>query len=303
MEKIKIKAIEKKSTPKEKTKKVVKKTTKKIVRKIATDRAVSKKITKIVNVTKAGVAKKNRIDWQINRKFLVVTIVLVVSAIACVGLAYGFKYDKKGLANRETDSIKTSLKQQDLDLVKAAVIRNYGLLHDEDPVLATVTDIERMRSQQFSVKIENDDKILIYTQNKKIILFRPSSKKMIDISQELGINVVGASQNNTKSAETLKDKDKTVSKKIVIANGARISGLAQKIGEAIGNIFGIEIVEKTNAIGKYKNTMVIDVSGSNPTLAQKIAESIGGEVAELPEEEVAPAADILVIGGSDFKLN
>lgn len=301
MEKIKTKAIEKKSTPKEKIKKVVKKTTKKAVKKIATNKTVSEKIAKTVEVAGTGAAKKKKMDWQINRKLLIVAVVLVVSAIACVELAYELKYDKRGLANKETNSIKSSLKQQNLEAVKAAVIKNYGLLQDEDPILATVTDIEKMRSQQFSVKIENDDKVLIYTQNKKIILFRPSSNKIIDISQELGINFVGTNQNNAKSVEAVKNK--TVSEKIVVANGARISGLAQKIGEVIGNTFGINIAEKTNAIGKYKNTMVIDLSGSNLALAQEIAESIGGEVAELPAEEETPAADILVIGGSDFELN
>lgn len=309
MEKIKTKAIEKKFAPKEKIKKVAKKTTKKTVKKIATDKTVSEKIAKIFNVAGAGAVKKKKMDWQINRRFSIVAVVLVVSAIACAGLAYELKYDKKGFANKETNSIKTSLKEQDFELVKAAVIRNYGLLYDEDPVFATVTDIERMRAQQFFVKIENDDKVLIYTKNRRIILFRPSSNKIIDISQELGMNAGTTNQNTTiGNSDDSKNSinnggEKTVSAKIVVANGARIGGLAQKIGEAIMNTLGIDIAEKTNATGKYKNTLVIDLSGSNSMLAQKIAGAVGGEVATLPEGEETPAADILVIGGSNFKIN
>jgi hypothetical protein len=66
--------------------------------------------------------------------------------------------------------------------------------------------------------------------------------------------------------------------------------------------FGVDIAEKTNTIGKYENTMVIDLSGSNFMLAQKMAEAIGGEVTALPEGETMPVADILVIGGSNSEL-
>lgn len=85
-----------------------------------------------------------------------------------------------------------------------------------------------------------------------------------------------------------------------VYNGGRINGLAQKIAELVMLMPGITVSEKTNAVGSYKKTTVIDLSGSLQELAQKIAEALGGEVAVLPEGETKPAADILIIGGSNF---
>jgi hypothetical protein len=306
MDKIKIKAIEKKFAPKKVVKKIAQKTAKKTV--LAS--AVKEKIAKTVKTDKVSATSK-KVSWQFERKFLAAIGGFVIGVIIFVGIGYEFEHNKKESMNKKDISTEASLEKKQIDLINTAVARNFGLAYDEDPVFATVTDIEKMRAQQFFVKIENDDKVLIYTQNKKIILFRPSTNKILNISQELGMNAGATNQNTTvanpddlANSEKANDSgEKTTSAKIVVANGARIGGLAQRIGEMLMNTFGVTISEKTNTIEKYKNTIVVDLSGSNSMLAQKIAGAVGGEVASLPEGEKAPSADILVIGGSNFGIN
>lgn len=291
---------EKKFAPKEKTKKIVKK--------IVPVNIVKKELVKTVKSDKFSTTSK-KVSWRFERKFVAATGGFIIGVIIFIGIAHEFGYDKNELANKKMISSEVSLEKKQIDSVNAAVARNFGLSYDEDPVLATVTDIEKMRAQQFFVKIENNDKVLIYTRNKKVILFRPSTNKILDISQELGINIGVTNQNTVMASpddltnNTMNGGEKTVSAKIVVANGARIGGLAQRIGEMITNTFGVNIAEKINTIGKYRSTIVVDLSGSNSLLAQKIAGAVGGEVTALPEGEEKPAADILVIGGSNFKIN
>lgn len=70
------------------------------------------------------------------------------------------------------------------DLNNVAVIiekvsRHYKLPESEEPALATVTDKSKI-STPFLNSAENGDKLLIYQDAKKIIIYRPSIDRIID---------------------------------------------------------------------------------------------------------------------------
>jgi hypothetical protein len=68
----------------------------------------------------------------------------------------------------------------DVHVIMGKVTRHYQLPTDETPALATVTDSKKLQSN-FSAKLHNDDKILIYENNKKAIVYRPSIDRVIDV--------------------------------------------------------------------------------------------------------------------------
>jgi len=62
----------------------------------------------------------------------------------------------------------------------------------EQPTLATVTDQDKLKGQNFFAHAQNGDKLLVYPIARKAILYRPSIGKVIEVS-----NLVsgGAGQN------------------------------------------------------------------------------------------------------------
>ena len=52
----------------------------------------------------------------------------------------------------------------------------------EDPTVATVVDPERLRDQPFFANAKQGDKVLIYTNAKKAILYSPESNKIIEVA-------------------------------------------------------------------------------------------------------------------------
>jgi predicted PurR-regulated permease PerM len=55
-------------------------------------------------------------------------------------------------------------------------------LPEEVPTIATVTDKNLLNEQEFFSRAENGDKVVIFQVWRKAILYRPSSKKIIDLT-------------------------------------------------------------------------------------------------------------------------
>ncbi len=78
-------------------------------------------------------------------------------------------------------------KEQTVQDVVAAVSKIFRLPEGEEPVMATITDPEKLRDQPFFVYATKGDRVLIYNTAKKAILYRPSEQRIIDVTA-LNIN-------------------------------------------------------------------------------------------------------------------
>jgi hypothetical protein len=92
----------------------------------------------------------------------------------------------------ELNSIKNDLEKQQVDPTAKIreesneLISEVGKLivlpSDEDPTIATVNDLEKLKDQPFFANAQLGDKVLIYTKASKAILYRPSEHKIIELA-------------------------------------------------------------------------------------------------------------------------
>lgn len=76
----------------------------------------------------------------------------------------------------------SSTGNDELDNILLEVGKLMVLPNDEIPTLATVSNPEKLRDQEFFNSANLGDKVIIYTKNEKIILYRPSEKRIIEVS-------------------------------------------------------------------------------------------------------------------------
>ena len=273
--------------------------------------------------------KTDQNEVRMPRKIHVVAIISVISGIILLFVGttvYFYRQYKKAVAGQiavqnatqsanpasEEDSAK-----KDLQSVLAAVGKIMELPAGEDPILATVTDVEKVKTQKFFANAQNGDKVLIYANKKKAILYRPSTGKIIDVSavSSLGGDSSSAQAGQDASAQStqaaVQDQsqqtpsppasDQQVSPvNVAIFNGTKIKGLATTLAGELSSMPEITVVSKTNAVGDYSDNIVVDLNGSHSEEAQKIAQTLSGSVGTLPDGEKRPDnADILVIGGKE----
>lgn len=53
---------------------------------------------------------------------------------------------------------------------------------DEEPTVATVSDVSKLSSQTFFASAKNGDKVLIYSKARKAVLYRPSQNIVINVA-------------------------------------------------------------------------------------------------------------------------
>ncbi len=216
----------------------------------------------------------------LSSRTLLVIILLVIAAGSGI-LAYYF-YNKYQKIVQNPDAV---VKKETEQLV-GKVSKLMELPKDETPSIATVIDEEKLKDQLFFSKAENGDKVLVYIKAKKAILYRPSIHKIIEVAP-------------LKIEETQEDKSKEKEQilKVALYNGSNIVGLANSAEEKLKEKFSnLKIVTKENAKKKdYAETIVVDLSGDKKTQAEEIAKILEGETSPLPEGEIKPEADILVI--------
>jgi hypothetical protein len=246
--------------------------------------------------------KKSSFTSDKTNMLIIAMGILLLVAVGSIGyLYYHFVLPGK----QEVKSEETLLR----DAVGSKI-----LLPDESPQIATVTDKTKLADQPFFKKAENGDKILIFTNANRAVLYRPRIKKVIDtttisLTPEVeGQNQFGTTPDGTGEKTAADDAVATEPDErlnIAIYNGSQKIGVTNTFDDEIKAMYqNIDVVLKETAKkSDYEKSVVVDLTERNAPFAKELASKINGETGKLPEGENAPEnTDILIIlGNNDYK--
>lgn len=137
---------------------------------------------------------------------IIVITLLLLGGVGALGyLYYDAKQEVSDLRAKVTESeqklqdFKTNPElaaQEEVAAYVEEVGKLYALPANEEPSVATVNDKSKLTDQPFFSNAENGDITLIYAQSKLAILYRPSTKQLVNVSSVTINNDNSADQTN-----------------------------------------------------------------------------------------------------------
>jgi hypothetical protein len=159
----------------------------------------------------------------------------------------------------------------------AEVAQRAVLPTGEKPTVTTIVDKDKV-NQSFLQNAHNGDKVLLYFQAGKAVVYRPSTRQIVNIGPL------------------------TQPPAQVFLRDGTGKGIPSSFRDKLSQPAGFTVVSQdTSAKATYTRTLVVDIAGNRPDIAARVATLTGGHVGPLPAGESRPDADILVISGSDAK--
>lgn len=239
------------------------------------------------------------------RPLNIVIYIITLVAIIAISLSI-FIY-------REYLKVKTQLENpaRVTETANKTILEKLGKLiqlpTEENPTIATVNDIEKLKDQDFFANAKNGDKLIVYTNAKKAILYDLIANRIIDVAP---VNIGTQSANLSATPGASPSTQATQITKVALYNGTTTVGLTALAEKFLKEKLGsqIEIVSKDNAVKQdYEKTVVVDLN-NNGDQATPIALAFSTNISALPEGEKKPVVtgntvDTLVILGKDFKGN
>ncbi len=182
------------------------------------------------------------------------------------------------------------LSEKETDSLLAQVGKLMYLSETEKPTIFSIVDKEKLnKDQPFLAKAENGDRIIVYIQDRKAILFRPALNKIVDVAP---VNFQDAAATGSAKANQII--------KVAVYNGTTEPTSADSIAKELTTKATNVVISDNRPASRsnYATTLVVDLGGKDQVTAGQIAKLLGGQVGEMPDGEPKPAdANFLVITG------
>ena len=114
-----------------------------------------------------------------------IIIGVVVAVIVVCGIAYGVSHGKVSLTKTDTaqaDVAKDTTQTAEVQNIIAEVSKHIVLPANEVPTAAVVSDLSKLAGQQFFERAQLGDVVLVYANVRRVVLWRPSSQKIVEVS-------------------------------------------------------------------------------------------------------------------------
>jgi len=226
-------------------------------------------------------------------------MIFVVAFLGIAGFAgwsfYSYQKTREEVVRLSTLEGQEEIRKQDLENLLSRVRAHMILPEDEEPTVATITNVEALiEDQPFFDGANDGDKVLVYVGARKAIIYSPE--------RDLVINVGAVVVDNQQVA--LEESDEEFARlDIELRNGTSAVGLDREVsGRLRDKNSSFNFVSLSDAARKdYGETLVIDLGKTgNKDLVRSLVEVLGASVvADIPEGEQESDAEVLVLVGED----
>ena len=143
--------------------------------------ALSKKAAKILGEEPKKEEPAPRRRPELSKRKIIYLVAGLVSVLIITGFVIVIQ-DRNKLKSQVTQLKTPSSSQDETQQLIDYLNQFMELPTGETPTLATVSNVEELKSQNFFKNAQNGDKVLLYAKEGKAMLYRPSSKKLIEVA-------------------------------------------------------------------------------------------------------------------------
>jgi hypothetical protein len=234
-----------------------------------------------------SVNKKKRL----NVKMLSITMsaLVILAALGGVSMYFYTKYQH----TQDLLHNPSLAAQEEVNTLVNTVGKYLELPAGEVPTVATVSDKSKLADQPFFAKAEKGDKVLIYARAGKIILYRPTLNKIIEVAMIPTTPSVAGTSTASAQLQTAT---------LTIYNGTQTVGLASVVEKKVkSQLINIQTIAKLNSKGDYQKSILVVLTPEAKALGDQLAAFLKADITTMPAEEAKPATDLLFIVGRDFQ--
>jgi hypothetical protein len=195
---------------------------------------------------------------------------------------------------QSVQQISTVASQEQVQTETALLVETIGTLTvlptGETPTVATVTDMEKLKGQDFFLRAIVGDKVLIYPNAKFAVLYRPSEKKVVTAATvTVGTGPTGSpipTPPLTPSPAPAPPA-KSENPSFFLLNGTGTVGLTKKMETELMRAYPkASVVDFDNAKKRtYTTSFLVDMRAKKDDTAKSIAASLKLELSDLPSAE------------------
>jgi hypothetical protein len=222
-------------------------------------------------------------------------IILLLIALGAFGWSY-YRYSQtsKQLEALIDPNVKTELDKAQTQALLEKIGRLIVIPKNEEPVVATINDIEALANEQnFYRDAENGQKLVIFYGVQKAIIYDEATNKLINV----GPVFLKDEQGNDQPAPRVDGK-----LNIEIRNGSNDShkGVATRDKLTTDSVYNLIRLSKS-AKADYGDPIIVNLIGDQKSdLIKKLEEVMGvTAVREIPEGETPTDAEVLIIVGNN----
>jgi hypothetical protein len=178
-----------------------------------------------------------------------------------------------------------SVGQKELSQVKATVEKLMLLPNDEEPTLAIVDDVSKLKDSFLIAKAQNGDDVLLYNKNAMVIIYRPSINKIVAVGSVTADPAIPEAHGA--SITVMNGSNDSVKTKIIM----------NKVREAYPDL---KIIDggSTNK-QDFTTTIVIDNTNQKDNLQLALMSVVNGKKGVVPLGEIKSETDLMIIVGKD----